>query len=166
MMRKLIPAALLATGLLVSIPAAYASKEMQCTVNSVHDGDSMRVLCPAERGSLRVRMEQIDAPELEQAHGLRSRDHLRKLCRVGSTVIIRTQGSDQYGRLLGDVYCDGKSVNQEMVAAGAAWVYNKYVKDRTLYQAQDAAKREKRGLWAGKQPQAPWQWRYEQRQRN
>lgn len=162
-MRHLIPAGLLALALLAPAPAALAAKEMQCTVNSVHDGDSMRVLCPGERGSLRVRMEQIDAPELEQAHGRKSRDYLRQLCSVGSTVIIQTQGTDQYGRILGDVYCDGKNVNREMVAAGAAWVYNRYVKDRDLYDAQDQAKKQRRGLWAGKNPQAPWQWRYDQR---
>lgn len=146
-------------------PAQANGREMQCTVSSVHDGDSMRVMCPGERGTLRVRMQQIDAPELEQAYGLHARNHLRRLCPVGSTAIIQSQGKDQYDRLLGNVYCDGKNVNQEMVAAGAAWLYDRYVEDRSLYRYQDQAREEKRGLWAGKNPQKPWQWRYEQRSR-
>ncbi|NLC37373.1 MAG: thermonuclease family protein [Alcaligenaceae bacterium] len=165
-MRQLLPALLFVSAFWLLSAPAHAQKQLQCTINSVHDGDSMRVLCPGERGTLRVRMQQIDAPELEQAHGLRSRDYLRKLCRTGSTALIITSGSDQYGRMLGDVYCDGKSVNEEMVASGSAWVYNRYVKDRSLYRLQDQAKADRNGLWARRNPQAPWQWRYEQNNRN
>lgn len=165
-MFQLLPALLLAVSAwLVAVPA-YASNELQCTITSVHDGDSMRVRCPGDRRTTPVRMEQIDAPELEQAHGTRSRDYLRKLCRVGATATIHTRGRDQYGRLLGNVYCDGKSVNEEMVASGSAWIYDRHVEDRSLYRLQDKARAAKRGLWSGRNPQAPWRWRYEQRTRN
>lgn len=123
----------------------------------------MRVRCPGDRHTTAVRMQQIDAPELEQAYGTRARDHLRQLCRVGSVATIETQGHDQYGRLLGDVYCAGKSVNEEMVASGSAWIYDRYVQDRSLYKLQDKARTDERGLWAGHKPQAPWRWRYQQR---
>ena len=145
---------------------APAQEPLNCTVRSVHDGDSMRVQCPGQRGTIAVRMEQIDAPELDQAYGLRARDHLRELCRVGRPAVIHSQGRDQYGRLLGNVYCGGKSVNEEMVSAGAAWPYRRYVTDDNLFTLQDQARTAKRGLWAGRSPQAPWQWRYEQRNRN
>lgn len=157
------PALLLAVVAALSAPVALAEAPLQCTVRSVHDGDSMRVQCPGKRGTVAVRMHQIDAPELEQAHGVAARDQLRQLCRVGSTATIHTQGRDQYGRLLGDVCCGDTSVNEAMVASGAAWVYNRYVVDRRLYQLQDAARAARRGLWAGRSPQAPWRWRYENR---
>lgn len=136
---------------------------LECTVRSVHDGDSLRVQCPGERGTIPVRMRQIDAPELDQAHGTRARDHLRKLCPAGSKVLIHTEGHDQYDRLLGDLQCQGKDINEEMVSSGSAWVYNRYVEDRDLYPLQDEAREQKRGLWAGHNPEAPWRWRYEQR---
>lgn len=162
-MFKLLSVLLLATTVWLAPDAAWAGQELQCTITSVHDGDSMRVRCPGDRRTVPVRMEQIDAPELEQAHGRHSRDRLRQLCRVGATATIHTEGRDQYGRLLGNVYCDGKSVNEEMVASGSAWVYDRYVQDRDLYRLQDKARAQKRGLWGGRQPQAPWRWRYEQR---
>lgn len=161
-----VPALLLATAAWLSLPEARAKTELRCAITSIHDGDSMRVRCPGERRTIPVRMEQIDAPELEQPHGKRSRDRLRELCRVGSTTTIRTEGRDQYGRLLGNVYCNGKSVNEEMVMSGAAWVYDRYVRDRGLYRLQDKARADRQGLWAGRNPQAPWRWRYEQRNRN
>ena len=165
-MIKLLPIFLIVTVTWLTPSAAHASTELHCEITSVHDGDSMRVRCPGERRTVAVRMEQIDAPELEQAYGKSARDHLRKLCPVGSKATIQTQGRDQYGRLLGNVYCSGKSVNEEMVAAGAAWVYNRHVRDRSLYRLQDQARDDKRGLWGRRQPVAPWQWRYEQHNRH
>ncbi len=40
-----------------------------------------------------------------------------------------------------------------------AWVYDRYVTDRSLYQLQDEAKAAKRGLWEDDSPVAPWEWR-------
>lgn len=144
---------------------AGTAGDMHCTVSSVHDGDSLRVRCPGSQRSIRIRMEQIDAPELEQAHGKHSRDYLRRLCRVGTDVIVRPTGKDQYGRLLGNVYCGGKSVNEEMVGSGSAWVYKRYARDQKLYRLQNEARTQRRGLWAGARPTEPWRWRYEQRER-
>lgn len=162
---KLPLAAIIALTLWVAAPDATAagSAELRCTVSSVHDGDSLRVRCPGNRRSVRVRMEQIDAPELEQAYGKHARDYLRRLCRVGSDAVIHTTGKDQYDRLLGNVYCNGKSVNEEMVASGSAWVYKRYARDRKLFRLQDEARAQRRGLWSAGKPIEPWRWRYEQR---
>ena len=162
-MFQILSSLLLAAAGLLASPAIQAETEMRCTVQSVHDGDSMRVQCPGQRGTTPIRMRQIDAPELEQAHGIQARDHLRKLCSRGSIATIHTQGRDQYGRVLGDVHCENKSVNEEMVSSGSAWLYDRYVTDRDLYHLQDQARSAKRGLWGGKNPQAPWRWRYQQR---
>lgn len=143
--------------------AASAQPPVQCRVTSVHDGDSMRVRCPGERDTIRVRMHQIDAPELEQPHGKQSRDQLRRLCPRGSEVQIRAHDHDQYGRLLGDLSCGGTNVNEAMVASGAAWVYDRHVRDRRLYRLQEEAQAARRGLWARPNPVAPWRWRYLQR---
>lgn len=148
----------------IASPSA-AQQTLQCEVVSVHDGDSIRVRCPGTRGTQRVRMNQIDAPELEQSFGKRARDRLRELCPPRSPVTIELQGRDQYDRLLGNVRCGNRNINEEMVAGGYAWVYDQHVKDRKLYSLQDSARREKKGLWATRDPQAPWRWRYEQRQR-
>lgn len=149
---------------MISRPAS-AAEPLECIVISVHDGDSMRVKCPGDRRNQRLRMTQIDAPELEQAYGRNARDFLRKLCPKGAAATIRTEGEDQYGRLLGDVYCNGKSVNEHMLRSGSAWVYDRHAKDRKLYQWQNLARSQKRGLWADKHPEAPWRWRHT-RQRN
>lgn len=155
---------LMVTGTLATSPPARAEAPLQCRVSTVHDGDSMRVRCPGERQTVRVRMHQIDAPELDQSYGTRSRDHLRELCRNGALAIIHPQGRDQYGRVLGDIFCGNRNVNEEMVASGSAWVYDRHAKDRGLYKLQAAARAERRGLWAAADPIPPWRWRHRQRQ--
>lgn len=138
--------------------------ERVCQVTSVHDGDSMRMRCPGFRRTLPIRLDQVDAPELDQAYGIKSRDHLRSLCPVGKQARVWDLGPDTYNRRLGRVFCDGRDVNAAMIESGSAWVYEHYANDRNLQRLQKKAQSEKRGLWAGpKKPVAPWTFRYQQR---
>lgn len=152
---------LLPMGVFMALPV-WAEKpvtELFCKVTSVHDGDSMRVRCPGDRNTIPVRMDQIDAPELDQAHGIKSRDYLRSICPVNATARIEHPGRDQYNRMLGKVYCNDIEVNAAMVKSGSAWVYNRYVIDKSLYDLQDQAREQRLGLWANRQAQAPWKFR-------
>lgn len=68
---------------------------------------------------------------------------------------------DRYGRILGQVYApDGMNVNQFMVRAGAAWVYEQYNTDPVLPVLQNEARQQKRGLWSDADPVPPWIWRH------
>lgn len=108
--------------------------------------------------SINVRLVDIDAPELKQSFGQQSRQALSSLC-VGNPVRIETKSKDRYGRSLARVTCGTTYVNAELVRQGLAWVYDKYVKDRSLYQLQDEARSAERGLWADPKSIPPWEWR-------
>ncbi len=59
----------------------------------------------------------------------------------------------------------GQDVLTSQVRVGMAWVYDRYSRpDSPLYAEQAAAKAARRGLWADKDPVAPWEWRRSQRQ--
>src|SRR5690606_8244865 len=141
-------------------PLGFSAEVIECQVMSIHDGDSMRVKCPPQHKSQRLRMHQIDAPELEQAYGPQAKSHLKALCPIKTRARIRIHGKDQYGRLLGDVFCRGKNINHEMVASGAAWAYRRYVTDPALPRLQRRAQQARIGLWGDSNATAPWQWRY------
>lgn len=144
--------------------SASQAVERLCNVASVHDGDSMRVQCPGFSKTLPIRLEQIDAPELDQAFGLQSRDFLRALCPVGRETRVLDMGKDIYNRHLGRVFCGDVDVNAALVRAGMAWVYDHYADDPQLYRLQDEARAQRQGLWASrKQPVAPWTFRYQKR---
>ncbi|WP_137528631.1 thermonuclease family protein, partial [Escherichia coli] len=79
---------------------------------------------------------------------------------AGKTVTVTYFQRDRYGRILGQVYApDGMNVNQFMVRAGAAWVYEQYNTDPVLPVLQGEARQQKRGLWAESAPVPPWVWR-------
>ncbi|MFA5596650.1 MAG: thermonuclease family protein [Pusillimonas sp.] len=141
-----------------------ASQVLQCTVSHVHDGDTLRASCPGQKKTARVRIRQIDAPELDQKYGIASRDYLRQICRKGDPVELNVNSVDQYDRLLADVHCNGNDVGLTMVSAGAAWVYDQYAESKLLVDAQKQAQHARKGLWRDRDAVAPWQFRREQRQ--
>jgi endonuclease YncB( thermonuclease family) len=57
------------------------------------------------------------------------------------------------------VICDGTNASTEQIRVGMAWVFDRYVTDHGLYAVQDVARTEWRGLWADREPVAPWEWR-------
>ena len=73
------------------------------------------------------------------------------------------KGKDRYGRTLARVTCDGFDANAEQVRRGMAWVYDRYVTDKSLYAVQEKAKAERRGLWHDDKPVPPWEWRKDKR---
>jgi endonuclease YncB( thermonuclease family) len=122
----------------------------------VVDGDSLIVELTQER--IRVRLKEIDAPELKQPFGKHSQQSLTALCANKVARVMWTE-KDRNGRTLGRVWCAGIDANAEQVRRGMAWVFDRYVKDRSLYPLQENARAGGRGLWADAEPVPPWQWR-------
>ena len=141
---------------LVLAASGACGETLRGQVVRISDGDTLTLLI--DRKQIKVRLTEIDAPEMKQAFGSRSRQSLGELCgRHAATV--RTSGRDRYGRVLGRVECGGVDANAEQVRRGMAWVYDRYVTDRSLYALQDEARAAHAGLWADAAPTAPWAWR-------
>jgi len=67
---------------------------------------------------------------------------------------------DKYGRFLGNIIMeDGRSLNEELVAAGLAWHYKYYSDDEELAELEEKAREAKLGLWTDENPIPPWEWR-------
>lgn len=150
-----------ATFVLFVVSAVFVAQatagEFQGEVIRVHDGDTLTVLL--DREQVRVRLVDIDAPELGQAFGRRSRESLAGMC-AGAVATVQDRGHDRYGRTLGHVTCGSYDANAEQVRRGMAWVYVRYApKGSPLYTAQTEAKLERRGLWIEPGAVAPWEWR-------
>jgi endonuclease YncB( thermonuclease family) len=141
---------------LIVLPCSALAATITGTVVGITDGDGITVFTDGRK--IKVRLSDIDAPERKQPYGQRSRQHLGGLC-FQKKAKIDDRGRDLYGRIVGRVTCAGKDANAEMVRAGMAWVFDRYVTDRGLYRLQDLARSHKRGLWADKAPIKPWEWR-------
>lgn len=129
---------------------------MLCLVIGISDGDTLTARCDTDQ--LKVRLAEIDAPEKRQAFGTQSKQALSDMCfqRIAE---FRVVAHDRYGRTVARVKCDGVDANAEQVRLGMAWVYDKYVKDTSLYQLQDEARVARRGLWTDSAPITPWTFR-------
>ncbi len=147
---------------LLLFPCLTQAATLTAQVIAITDGDTITVLTPAKQ-QIKVRLADIDAPELrDQPYG-------RKAKQVLSDKIYRKQVAvlqvsiDRYQRLVGRIFLDGRNINAEMVADGAAWVYRKYSDDTKLLELERQAREEGRGLWGLQEDQrvAPWEWRKE-----
>ena len=119
-MRKASKAMLSLVAMTVAVMAPFAQASMAATVLSIGDGDSISVL---ERGQkLKVRLACIDAPETAQApFGVASRNQLKALLPLGSTMSLRIQAVDRYGRTVAEVIGKG-TINLAMVQSGQAFL--------------------------------------------
>lgn len=124
---------------------------------SVHDGDTLTVL--VDRRQVKVRLGSIDAPELGQPFGRRSREELAGIC-AGRLARVREVDRDRYGRTVGEVSCAGVDAIAHQVRAGMAWVFVRYAPAASpLYALERDAREAQRGLWEEHTPLPPWEWR-------
>ena len=122
----------------------------------VVDGDSITV--KVDQTKYRIRLAEIDAPELDQAWGAESKAALRKKLQ-NEEVALEVIDVDRYSRLVARVFLNGRHINREMISEGHAWVYLEYLRDDSLIPPEAEAREKKLGLWAFEGAIAPWQWR-------
>jgi micrococcal nuclease len=147
----------LGLGLLLSVSMSAWAYTASGVVTGVHDGDTIYVKAD-DGSSLRVRLAEIDAPEIGQAFGRRSEQSLREM--VAKKRVQLTWGeTDRYGRIVAHVVVDGLDANTEQVRRGWAWVYRQYAKDKRLVGLEEAAKGAGLGLWSDPHPVNPADWR-------
>ncbi|MBA9076230.1 thermonuclease family protein [Rufibacter quisquiliarum] len=126
-------------------------------VIAIKDGDTIELLKDGK--PLRVRLYGVDAPEKNQDFGTKSRMYTSEMA-FGKYVQLVEHNLDRYGRTVGEIILpDGRNLNEELVRNGFAWHYVAYSKSKQLAQLEAEARADKRGLWAGPSPQAPWEFR-------
>jgi len=141
----------------VQSPATRSANSHLWRVVGVHDGDT--VTCLDENNQQqKIRLAEMDAPEIGQDFGKVSRDALADAV-FGKTVEVRDEGKDRYGRWIAHLFVNGEDVNRQMIATGNAWHYAAYSKDASLAALQDQAKAQRLGLWAQPNPTPPWEFR-------
>jgi endonuclease YncB( thermonuclease family) len=106
-----------------------------------------------------VRLTDIDAPELHQPFGTRSKQSLSELC-FGKIAALDVRGHDRYQRTLAQVTCAGTDANAEQVRRGYAWTFVRYARPGSpLLALEKEARAAHRGLWQDSAPVPPWDWR-------
>ncbi|MDP2111805.1 MAG: thermonuclease family protein [Thiobacillus sp.] len=153
---------ILALWLLFAASGTVCADTLHGVVIVVIDGDTVLFkpdhYSPASRAFLKVRLADIDAPETGQPFGEAATEALkaRVLKQRAQLEIVAT---DAYGRKLGRLTVDARSVNAELVRRGLAWAYGRGGARHVMSALQREAQSERIGLWQDAAPTPPWAWR-------
>ena len=152
----------LVTSLLFSALPAFAAS-FDCRVTGIANGDTFSCL-DASGEHVRVKLAEIDTPELRQPYGSQARQALASYI-FGKTVTLTAKGRDDAERTLARVRAGDSEINSELVRTGNAWANRVHLDDRALLNLEAVARELGRGLWS--LPKAdqlpPWEWREQQR---
>jgi endonuclease YncB( thermonuclease family) len=138
-------------------PDKMQSERWEVVPGSVQDGNTFQV--KQQSWIETVRLACTNAPALDQALGVRSRDYLRSLlAQADNHVILTTTDTDRQGRKVAEVNVptpssdEEKFIQYEMVAAGLAYPYEKFADHcpnwDVVQQGMSEAKQKQRGVWA------------------
>ncbi|KAF8009751.1 hypothetical protein BT93_J0673 [Corymbia citriodora subsp. variegata] len=106
----------------------------------------------------RIRLKGIDAPESDMPYGKEAKEELARIVQ-GKCLRVLVYEEDQYGRSVGDIYCDGIFVQKVMLKKGMAWHYKAYDQRAEFAKWEKNAQAKRVGLWASPNPEEPWEWR-------
>ncbi len=134
---------------------AYAA-QYKAYVEFVVDGDTVKIRQNGRQ--YKLRLNEIDAPELSQPSGKLARRAVIQLC-INQPIKFEIIGTDKYQRQLGYLQCNQTNINQYLVENGLAWHYKQYSDSRYLAQAELNAQQNRLGLWQEPNPIPPWIWR-------
>lgn len=138
--------------------SAYGQNTLSGTVISVSDGDTFTMLTQGNR-QVKIRLHGIDCPERRQDFGTAAKNYTSSQI-FGKIVQARVLKQDQYRRSIAIVILpNGKNLNQELLKSGMAWHYKKYDKSAEFALLEKQARINKAGLWKGKNPMPPWEFR-------
>lgn len=124
-------------------------------VTKVVDGDTIDVIIDLGFDIMyksRVRLFGIDTPESrtrdldEKKFGLLSKEYLKSALSKAQKIVIKTHKGEEtgkFGRILGEIFCDGVNVNQQMCEVGHAVAY--YGQNKDLVEEAHLKNRKKVG---------------------
>lgn len=126
-------------------------------VSRVIDGDTI-IIEPSvpsrgrsSNGIVRIRLADIDAPEMKTEYGPAAKMALEKMV-SGKTVVVEWKHRGRYGRIIGKVYLQDENVSHSLVAQGFARRYARTSRTSTIASLEKLAREQAKGLWARNVP--------------
>ncbi len=114
-----------------------------------------------------IRIQGIDAPEVDQAYGKRSRKRLSDMV-LNKEVKVIIHKRDIYDRYVGTVFHNGVDIGLKQIENGMAWHFKRFSGEqsadvRARYaRAELKARNDRNGLWSARAPIPPWEFREEE----
>jgi endonuclease YncB( thermonuclease family) len=123
-------------------------------VTHVTDGDTIWVRPTGSKETVEIRLLDLDAPEGCQPFGTQAKRALAARI-LKEPVQVRTRGEDDYRRVLARVRHKGQDVGAWLVREGHAWSVDYRGRTGPYEKYEQQARQARRGLWAGRDPMEP-----------
>ena len=97
------------------------------TVSHCHDGDTCTIQDNHEASSFKLRIKDLDCPELHTNEGKLAKQLINTITSKAKSISIELDGTQSYGRLVGYSFIDGKGINNTMISSGLckSWIFYK-----------------------------------------
>jgi len=116
------------------------------TVIKIIDADSYYIRLEKQKQTFKVRLARVDCPEWNTEQGRIAKQYVTEKL-LYRKVKITARGYDKYGRLLLDIYLDGKWFQADLIDKGLARHYKYYDSNEILAAKEFKAKQQKIGIW-------------------
>jgi endonuclease YncB( thermonuclease family) len=107
----------------------------------------------------------VDAPEIDQPYGQQARVVLFDLVK-GHSLQLFVYDKDPYGRIVADIYCNNKFIQEVLLKRGCVWHFVKYDTRPEFAKWEKEAQAARVGLWVDLNPEKPWDYRKKQRSKS
>ena len=123
----------------------YFTKDIVGYISSIYDGDTCTAIISVDNNPVKIsiRMNGYDCPEMKPSKSKTDRDFEIKFAKLAKEklsdlilnkkVLIKADGLDKYGRLLGTIYYNNKNINDYMLSNGYGYGYQGDTKAVTEY---------------------------------
>ena len=141
-------------------PLAWAWAGM---VVGVSDNDTIKVMRAHKEE--KIRLYGIDCPERGQPFIRKAKQFTSDMV-FAKIVEVHPMDTDRYGRTVALVAVDKQLLNEELIKAGLAWVYDFYCSEpicESWKSFQLRARFAKKGIWSEPDPVPPWESRRKKR---
>lgn len=124
-------------------------EEITGTVTSVIEGDTF--LLQVDNHRLKIGIDSIESPELDEPFGEASRKALSELIDSKQVTVIKT-GGKRTRLTIGVVTMDGGNIGQRMVQLGWARQLKKAIPNKELAKLEEQAREQQLGIWSEEGP--------------
>lgn len=147
------------TLLIIRIGDPALAADFEGVIVAVPEGDALEVL--SENTVFFIRLQDVDAPEIDQPYGREAQLFLDSLARGKRATVTRRSLSEGDARQKGQIALEsGLNLSHELLKAGLAWWDRKAAPNNdSLWKLERDARTEQRGLWKDSDPIPPWEWR-------
>ena len=128
----------------INIDKSFCDTVINHFKSNIHKANQGSITYDKDNVINKIRLSYIDAPEIRQSYGEKSKAYLKKILLNKKVIVSPKKYKDRYGRFLAEIYIHNDNeaiyINAKMIKSGNAWVYKSYRSNSYLINLENHAK--------------------------